>query len=245
MGILRSAISMQVLLMLLVVAGCGDSGDTSTEPQGSSGLESAGAASDASVQVAQATQPKVDPDYPLVVLETSLGDITVKLSAQAAPLTVSNFLDYVDSDYYDDTVFHQVVSNYIVLGGGYSTTMEEKPAQMRIRNEAHNGLKNRRGTIAMARTMDVIDSSTSQFFINVADNPTLDHTSRDVEGYGYCVFGEVVDGMDIVDRIAQAETHDTPQFELLPVEPIVIRSAARTSSTTVLTATRPSRAKTR
>jgi cyclophilin family peptidyl-prolyl cis-trans isomerase len=172
---------------------------------------------------AQATQ---DPDHPVVAFETSLGEITVRLDAQKAPLTVANFLAYVGRGHYDGTIFHQVVKEYpkLVIGGAFTKELTEKPTMTSVRNEAHSGLKNRRGTIAMARRPDWIDSATCHFFINVTDNEVLDHTDRTLEGYGYCVFGEVIEGMDVVDRIAALEVHDTEQFEQIPVETVAIQS---------------------
>lgn len=142
--------------------------------------------------------------HPQVVVATTHGQFTLKLDAEKAPITVANFLDYVDRHFYDGTIFHQVTEGYVVQGGGYTANLEEKLAGPAIRNEAHNGLSNRRGTIAMARAADAIDSSTSQFFINLGDNSALDHQSTDVEAYGYCVFGEVTAGLDTVDRIGKA-----------------------------------------
>ena len=164
---------------------------------------------------------------PLVLVETSVGKITLRLDAERAPLTVDNFLSYVDAGHYDRTIIHQVYKGQGIVAGGYGENLLEKPARTPIRNEAANGLKNRRGTIAMVRLPDGIDSATCQFFINVADNPALDYRDRTPAGYGYCVFGEVVDGMDVVDRINDVPIHDTPDFERTPVEPIMVASMRR------------------
>ena len=159
-----------------------------------------------------------------MLIETSLGKIKVQLNVERAPLTVDNFLFYVNSGYYDRTIVHQVYKGQGIMAGGYGENLLEKPARTPIRNEASNGLKNRRGTIAMVRSPDGIDSATCQFFINVADNPALDYRDRTPAGYGYCVFGEVIEGMDVVDRINDAPVHDMPDFERTPVEPVIVAS---------------------
>ena len=156
-----------------------------------------------------------------VVIKTSKGDITVKLDADKAPLTVQNFLDYVDSGFYAGTIFHRVINGFMIQGGGLDRQMRQKATKKPIPNEAANGLKNKRGTIAMARTM-IVDSATSQFFINVVDNGFLDFRAPTPQAYGYCVFGEVVDGMDVVDAIKAVPTArgDVPleTIEILSVE---------------------------
>jgi len=166
--------------------------------------------------------------HPEVVVETSLGKITVRLDAEKSPLTVDNFMAYVESGLYDQTIFHQAYKNQGVMAGGYTVSLTEIPARTPVRNEAHNGLKNLRGTIAMVRLPDAIDSATSQFFINVADNPVLDHRDRTPEEYGYCVFGEVISGMEVVDMIAGAQVQDTDKFDQTPVQPVVVKSIRRT-----------------
>jgi cyclophilin family peptidyl-prolyl cis-trans isomerase len=166
--------------------------------------------------------------HPKVIFDTSLGMITVELDAVKAKLTVDNFLAYADSGYYDQTIFHQVVKDYVVVGGSYAPNLTEKKAGIAIRNEAHNGLKNRRYTIAMARRPDSIDSATSQFFFNLRDNALLDHKDRTAQGYGYCVFGQVVAGQDVLDRIAGVEVRNTDQIDQVPVQPVIIKSIRRT-----------------
>jgi cyclophilin family peptidyl-prolyl cis-trans isomerase len=168
-----------------------------------------------------------DPLHPVVLIETTLGNITLKLDAVKSPLTVDNFLTYVGNGHYDQTIIHQVFKGQGFMAGGYGVNGVEKPARTPILNEAHNGLKNLRGTIAMDRRPDAIDSAQSKFFINTADNPALDFKERTVEGYGYCVFGEVVEGMDVVDRINEAEVRDTENFERAPTQPIIIKSIRR------------------
>ncbi len=172
------------------------------------------------------------PDELRIVLETTMGRIVVELDEEHAPLTVANFLQYVESEHYDGTIFHQVVDGYVVLAGAYTPELEERTAGVAIRNEADNGLKNTRGTIAMARELDRIDSSTCQFFINLSDNPELDHHGRSAEEYGYSVFGRVVQGLDVVDKIAQVESHSTDQHELIPIKPVVIKTARHAAAST-------------
>ncbi len=138
----------------------------------------------------------------MVIIKTNKGDIKIELDKKNAPISTENFLTYVQEGYYDGTVFHRVINNFMVQGGGFTTEMQPKSTKAPIKNEADNGLKNERGTIAMARTQD-INSATSQFYINQADNAFLDHGRKD---FGYAVFGKVVDGMDVVDAIATVQT---------------------------------------
>ena len=155
-------------------------------------------------------------------IETSLGTITLQLDEVRAPETVRNFADYAKSGHYDGTIFNRVIDGFMIQGGGFTREMNQKPTKAPIRNEAMNGLRNRRGTIAMARTM-VVDSATSQFFINLVDNDFLDFTSPTPQGFGYAVFGEVVDGMEVVDRIAKVQTGNAGPHQNVPVEAVVIR----------------------
>ncbi len=160
-----------------------------------------------------------------VVLDTNHGTIVVELNPEKAPITVANFLDYVDRGWYDGTIFHRVMDGFMIQGGGFMTDLQKKITRPPIRNEADNGLSNRRGTIAMARTSDP-DSATAQFFINLVDNDGLDpEQSRD--GVGYAVFGKVVEGMETVDSIAKVEVKPGPIGNHIPVEQVVIRSAKR------------------
>jgi len=171
--------------------------------------------------------------HPKVLIETSLGNVTVELDAEKAPLTVDNFLSYVDNGFYDQTIFHQVFKDYVILGGSYSPDLKEKEAGAAIRNEARGGLKNLRGTIAMARRADVIDSATCQFFFNLKDNPKLDYKEgggevySSPEDYGYCVFGSVTEGMDVLEQIGSVAVHDSGEFEMIPVQTVLIRSIRR------------------
>ncbi len=159
-----------------------------------------------------------------VLMRTNLGDIEITLYPEKAPKTVANFLRYVDDGFYDGTLFHRVVPGFVIQGGGYTTRMEKKPTREPVENEARNGLKNRRGTIAMARTSDP-HSATAQFFINLKDNPSLDHPSFD--GWGYAVFGRVTRGMAVVDAIAAVPTTSRDGMKNVPVEPVVIQSVSR------------------
>ncbi len=158
---------------------------------------------------------------PRVLLSTSLGDITVELEQQKAPVTSENFLAYTASGYFDGTVFHRVIPGFMIQGGGFTDDMRQKPANSPISNEADNGLKNDRGTIAMARTSDP-HSATSQFFINLADNDFLNHRAKNAQGWGYAVFGRVVEGFEVVDAIAQVPTGTSGPHSDVPKEPVVI-----------------------
>ena len=170
---------------------------------------------------------------PAVQIETSMGRFTVELDPEQAPLTVDNFLRYVEKGFYDGTIFHQVHPGHVILGGMYTPELTEKETDLPVRNEAHNGLKNLRGTIAMFRQYDVPDSATCAFFVNVKDNPNYDHkpevreTYSNLEDYGYCVFGKVTRGMDVVDQIGGVEVQDTADFERKPVQTVRISSARR------------------
>lgn len=157
-----------------------------------------------------------------VIIETSLGSITVALNEEKAPITVKNFLDYAASGHYDGTIFHRVIEGFMIQGGGFDRNMNQKPTKEPIKNEAMNGLKNKRGTIAMARTM-VIDSATSQFFINLVDNDFLDFSQPTPQGFGYAVFGEVIDGIEIVDKIAKVPTGNCGYHQNVPEVPVVIK----------------------
>ncbi|MDX1555123.1 MAG: peptidylprolyl isomerase [Xanthomonadales bacterium] len=160
----------------------------------------------------------------MVMIRTSLGDIQVELFRDKAPETVANFLQYARDGHYDDTVFHRVISHFMIQGGGFTADMQQKPTREPVRNEANNGLSNQRGTIAMARTPDP-HSATSQFFINVQDNPNLDFTGEESSrGWGYTVFGRVTEGMDVVDEIRFVETGPRPPHHDVPVDAVVIES---------------------
>lgn len=163
---------------------------------------------------------------PMVLLETSSGDILLELFEDKAPKTVSNFLNYVDGGFYVNTIFHRVIPGFMIQGGGLGVRMNEKSAQAPVANEADNGLKNDRGTIAMARTTDP-HSATAQFFINLADNGFLNHSEPTPSGWGYCVFGQVVEGMDAVDKIAKIKTKSDGMYDDVPVDIVLIIGAGR------------------
>jgi peptidyl-prolyl cis-trans isomerase A (cyclophilin A) len=171
---------------------------------------------------AQADKGKAAATAPRVKLVTSMGDIMLELDAAKAPITVENFLGYVKAGHYNDTVFHRVIDGFMIQGGGMDAKLNEKPTRAPIKLESQNGLRNLRGTIAMART-GVPDSATSQFFINVVDNARLDYPSFD--GHGYAVFGRVVAGMEVVDKIKAVATGNQGPHQNVPTTPVVIRSA--------------------
>jgi cyclophilin family peptidyl-prolyl cis-trans isomerase len=158
---------------------------------------------------------------PSVEMKTSLGTIVIELNSEKAPKTVQNFLRYAKDGFYSGTIFHRVIDGFMIQGGGFSKDMQQKPTNKPVENEAKNGLKNERGSIAMARTGDP-QSATSQFFINHQNNPALDYPSGD--GWGYAVFGKVTQGMDVVDKIAKVPTGDRAVFQNVPLEPVVIQS---------------------
>ena len=164
-------------------------------------------------------EEKAQPANPIVLMKTSLGQIKIELWPGKAPETVKNFLQYVDAGFYDGTIFHRVIGNFMIQGGGFTQDMRQKPTHAPIRNEAAAELKNDRGTIAMART-GVVDSATAQFFINVVDNMSLNHRDNSSAGFGYAVFGKVIDGMDVVDQIKGVATSNQD----VPVKTVVIES---------------------
>ena len=164
-----------------------------------------------------------------VMLETNYGKITVELDEARAPITVANFLAYVDAGHYDGTIFHRVIKDFMIQGGNFTAEMTPKQTRPAIKNEAGNGLKNQRGPIAMART-NVVDSATSQFFINLKDNAFLDHRSQNPREYGYAVFGRVVAGMGVVDKIGTSPTHTFQRFRDVPVETVTIEKAYRVTA---------------
>jgi cyclophilin family peptidyl-prolyl cis-trans isomerase len=174
------------------------------------------------LQTQTATQPPAAAANPQVIVETSLGSFTIELFQDKAPVSVENFLQYVREGFYAGTIFHRVVAGYVVQGGGYTPDLSEKPTRPPIQNEATNGLSNQRGTVAMARTRTV-RSGTSQFFVNVVDNRRLDHTGYAPDEFGYAVFGRVVEGMDVVDRISKVPTTIKDGMESVPIDPVIIK----------------------
>jgi len=182
-------------------------------------------ASPSIAQAQQATPHHAHKGKPtMVILHTSKGDITLELDAAKAPETVKNFLAYVNSGFYDGTIFHRVINNFMIQGGGFEPGMKQKPARAPVKNEAANGLTNDAYTMAMARTSDP-QSATAQFFINVKDNGFLNFTAPTSQGYGYCVFGKVVKGTEVVDAIKRVQTGNSGVFQDVPVEDVVIIKA--------------------
>lgn len=170
----------------------------------------------------QAPAAEPAPGNPVAVVSTSLGDFTIELFKEQAPVSVANFLQYIQDGFYAGTVFHRVKSGFMVQGGGFTESLEQKPTRGPIQNEATNGLRNVRGTIAMARTRQ-LRSATSQFYVNLVDNHMLDHTGFSPDDFGYAVFGRVLSGMEVVDRIAAVKTHTAGGMDDVPVDPVVIK----------------------
>lgn len=162
---------------------------------------------------------------PKVLMETSEGNITIELYEKEAPVTVKNFLSYVSEGFYNNLIFHRVIPNFMIQGGGFDSKMNQKPAKEPIANEARKGLNNKRGTLAMART-NVINSATSQFFINLVNNDFLNHNDSSAQGFGYAVFGEVTEGMDVVDKIGITRTHAFGMFRDVPINHITIKNVS-------------------
>ena len=160
---------------------------------------------------------------PRVQVKTTFGTMTVELDQEKAPKTVENFLNYVSAKHFDDTIFHRVIDNFMIQGGGFDTNMEQKPCQEPIENEADNGLKNERGTLAMARTMEP-HSATAQFFINVSNNDFLNHSGKNMQGWGCAVFGRVVEGESVLDKIRTVETGSKGGHQDVPTETVSIES---------------------
>ncbi|MBT3436137.1 MAG: peptidyl-prolyl cis-trans isomerase [Oceanospirillaceae bacterium] len=160
-----------------------------------------------------------------VLMQTNFGDITIELNHEKAPITAANFEQYVRDGFYDGVIFHRVIDGFMVQGGGFDVSMDQKETRANIENEADNGLANDEGTLAMARTMDP-HSASAQFFINIGDNAFLNHSGKNSQGWGYCVFGKVVDGMDVVNQIKKVQTTSKSGHQDVPAEPVVIDSAS-------------------
>lgn len=159
-----------------------------------------------------------------VVLETNYGEIEITLNKEKAPITVENFLNYVESGHYDGTIFHRIINDFMIQGGGFDKDMQEKPTKAPIKNEANNGLKNDRYTVAMARTMDP-HSATGQFFINVKNNDFLNFSAENTHGWGYAVFGIVTNGQEIIDKIKEVKTASKGMYDDVPVDVVIINTA--------------------
>ena len=175
-----------------------------------------------SFAAAAGPEKTAQPANPVVLMKTALGTIKIELWPGKAPETVKNFLQYVDEGFYDGTIFHRIINNFMIQGGGFTPDMKQKPTHAPVKNEAAAELKNDRGTIAMART-NVVDSATAQFFINVVDNAFLNHKDSSPNGFGYAVFGKVIDGMDVVDKIKGVKTASQD----VPVQQVIIESVKR------------------
>ncbi len=160
-----------------------------------------------------------------ILIETNFGNIKLELDGDKAPITAENFVNYVKDGFFDQTIFHRVIPNFMIQGGGFTEDMQQKPTRDNIKNEADNGLPNKRGSIAMARTPDP-DSASSQFFINLKDNDFLNYSAPTSQGWGYCVFGEVTEGMDVVDNIAQVATTNRMGHGDVPVEPVIMNKVS-------------------
>ncbi|KKM18361.1 hypothetical protein LCGC14_1666460 [marine sediment metagenome] len=180
------------------------------------------------MQAGCSTPPKADPKPTVitVIMETSHGTVRIELNAEKAPISVANFLQYVDAKFFDGTIFHRVIPGFMIQGGGFRPDLTQPAVQPPIKNEAANGLKNLRGTLAMART-GVVDSATAQFFISLADNDGLDYKGQSPRAFGYAVFGRVTEGMDVVDKIAEVRTKIIGPHEAVPVETVTITSIRR------------------
>jgi cyclophilin family peptidyl-prolyl cis-trans isomerase len=202
-------IILSALFVIILIAGCSKK-NTDSKLSG-----------DVKNEISGGGNKMADAKNPQVIIKTSVGDIKLELYQDKAPVTVENFLKYVDSNFYDGTIFHRVISNFMVQGGGFLPGMSQKKTMQPIKNEANNGLLNDRGTIAMARTQ-IVDSATAQFFINVVDNRALNHRDESMRGFGYCVFGRVIEGMDTVDKIKDVPTKFAGPYQDVPSQDVVI-----------------------
>jgi cyclophilin family peptidyl-prolyl cis-trans isomerase len=221
-----------VSLVAVGLTGCGGSTPTSspaaaTPPEPAAAIQATSEATRI-VTASSRHEPPAAPD-PTVVLHTTEGDIKLRLYAQKSPRTVANFLEnYANRGFYNQTIFHHVEPGVMLIGGGYTAELEPKPTRTPIFNESRNGLSNRRGTVAMIREPDAPHTATSQFFINLADNPQLDYSEGESEEtLGYCVFGEVIEGMDIVERVAKKPTASQADFARIPSPPVAITGVER------------------
>ena len=205
--------SAAVLMTMVLTAGCGS---TSSKSQ-------------PVIETPAKSQPVIETPAstkPVVIIETSMGAIKAELWADTAPITVANFLAYADAKHFDALIFHRVMQGFMIQGGGFDPAMKEKPTRDPIKNEAGGDKKNDRGTLAMART-PVVDSATSQFFINLADNEFLNHRDNTFRGFGYCAFGKVIEGMDVVDKIAAVAVGNAAGHQNVPTRPVLIKSIRR------------------
>ena len=211
---------------LATLVGCGK-GDSGSAPNAATNAPETSVYSPAKPSSGSIATNKFDSKYPEVVLETTLGPITLRLDAEKAPLTVGNFLNYVNRGHYNGTIVHEVHKNFIALLGGYTENLNERTGDFPIRNEAANGLENKRYSVAMARLPHSIDSATTHFFINLADNASLNHAGKDAEKFGFCVFGEVIAGREIVDQLNSITTTAKQDFPALPATTIAVQNVKR------------------
>ena len=205
------------ILVIFFISACSDDNsvsDSSAVTKNIADLES--------IEIEETTPDTSTAELPSVIFETTAGNITIQLNAEKAPLTVANFLQYVESGFYNGTIFHRVIGNFMIQGGGFTAEMQKKSTRQPVINEADNGLSNDIGSIAMART-SVPHSATSQFFINVADNDALNHTAKHARGWGYAVFGKVTEGMSVVEAIKQVPTGMMAGHRNVPLEPVIIK----------------------
>jgi len=217
-----------LLASTLVLGACSGDGQTTDTAQ-----TEAGSAAEVTAQVADSVtetvataQSALSSENPIVVMETSMGRVEIELWVDEAPLSAENFLRYVDNNLYNNLTFHRVIPGFMIQGGGFDADFNEISGYAPITNEARPGLRNDRGTLAMART-NVVDSATSQFFINLVDNDFLNQRSTAPQEFGYAVFGQVISGMEVVDQIATVETGNRRQHQNVPVEPVLILSVTR------------------
>jgi cyclophilin family peptidyl-prolyl cis-trans isomerase len=231
---MRSALVLSVLLAVLG-AGCGEEAakaQAKPKPAAPAGVdEKSGSLEPAAAPVktekeVKVAEPAKEDATPVVVIDTSYGEIKVELWGEKAPVTVKNFMRYVDEGFFDGTIFHRVMDGFMIQGGGFTPAMQEKGTHAPIKNEASKELRNKRGTIAMART-NVVDSATAQFFINLVDNAFLDHRDETPRGFGYAAFGKVISGMEVVDKIAKVRVGQAGPHGDVPVEPVLIKSVKR------------------
>lgn len=227
---MRSSVRVLTLMacvaLLAVTGGCTNDKASATKAVAQSTPSADTAAANHNEEAKETPVPEAHKN-PIVEMVTSMGTITIELFEKEAPLTVANFLRYTDEKFYDGTLFHRVIPTFMIQGGGFEPGMTRKATHPPIKNEATNGLKNDRGTIAMART-GVIDSATGQFFINVADNAALNHRDTSRQGFGYCVFGKVIKGMDVVDAIKAVPTRAlSVQARDVPVKDVIIKTVRR------------------
>ena len=223
---LRFVLDLGLFYALTILVGCGQS-DSGNPPSAVINTDQTIYDAPGKTSAGSMTVKKLDSKYPEIVLETTLGPITLRLDSEKAPLTVGNFLNYVERGHYNGTIVHEIHKNYIALLGGYTENLRERTGDFPIRNEAANGLENKRYSVAMARLPDSIDSATTHFFINLADNVNLNHAGKAADKFGFCVFGEVIAGREIVDQLNSINTKAEQDFPALPTATIAVRNVKR------------------